>query len=70
MSNNAVQVVNRCLDEDINVFKHTIQDVVDELEVRIPAPAIQLMHCSLACLLNADVRCSSCCRPYRMRKLL
>lgn len=28
-----VQVVNKCLDEEINVFKHTIQDVVDELEV-------------------------------------
>ena len=27
-------MVNRCLDEDITVFKHTIQDVVDELEVR------------------------------------
>lgn len=28
-----VRVVNKCLDEEINVFKHTIQDVVDELEV-------------------------------------
>ena len=30
-----VQVVNRCLDEEMNVFKATIQDVVDELEVRV-----------------------------------
>ena len=28
-----VQVVNKCLDEEISVFKATIQDVVDELEV-------------------------------------
>ena len=37
-------MVNRCLDEDINVFKHTIQDVVDELEVRSFAVARWLMH--------------------------
>ena len=40
------QVVNRCLDEDINVFKHTIQDVVDELEVRCQV-ALRLEHLAL-----------------------
>jgi hypothetical protein len=29
-----LRVVQKCLEEDVLVFKHTIQGVVDELEVR------------------------------------
>jgi len=50
--------VNRCLDEDINVFKHTIQDVVDELEVRVAAIAQWLMY--LRPGIPTWPRCLSC----------
>jgi hypothetical protein len=31
-----VAVVDKCLEEDLAVFRATVQDIVDELEVRAP----------------------------------
>ncbi len=31
-----VAVVDKCLEEDLAVFRATVQDIVDELEVRVP----------------------------------
>lgn len=37
-----VAVVDKCLEEDLAVFKATVQDIVDELEVRIYCSALPL----------------------------
>ena len=33
-------VVDKCLEEDLAVFRATVQDIVDELEVRVPPRSI------------------------------
>jgi hypothetical protein len=35
-----VAVVDKCLEEDLAVFRATVQDIVDELEVRVPPQSI------------------------------
>ena len=52
-----VAVVDKCLEEDLAVFRATVQDIVDELEVRVPPRNINcqpLLHSVL--LVRARVQ--------------
>ena len=38
-----LHIANKCMEEDVHVFKYSIQDIVDELEASFPASAMTLL---------------------------
>ena len=45
-----LHISNKCLEEDVPVFKYSIQDIVDELEVTCSGMSFQALLKSLSCL--------------------